>query len=1107
MKGIPIVKSKLTMPQHLESIVISDRIKNLINIIDKKNTIIITAPSGYGKTTLMIASLCPHKNGNRICWYRMEQEDRDLSVFYTYLKEALFPNDDPQWAESRRLLENFADYKSQYRYINAIICQELWAYCNRYPKIKTFIAFDDFQNVKDSPEISESIAYFINNLPTNCIVLLSSRQQVDLLTEKRKLDKNILEIKQNDLCFIEKEVADLLRNTYQVDIDKKLLQKILSGTEGWIAGIIMICQVLSDSDTLETGSVLERPWQKVKLFNYMTSEVLKNIDIDMMQFLVKATILQDFTEEEAEQILELSNTTQLIAQCEKKGLFLQKIIRDTHITYRFHPLFKDALLQLELKYLTIEEVKHLNLKAAAYYIKHKIFGRAIEHFILCGDVNSAVELISMESINLMTFESIQQLRIWLNILPEEVVEQNPSLLYIKSFTYQQTKGDQMIPLMEKAFVRFKENNDVLMQVYALVALIHYYMFTNSINKLLDAISEALSILGRIDDTKIAYMTDVLLFIRAVYEEKFSKAIVLSKGLQFCEMDEDWKWVVTAHSCMLGYLTGALDYSESTINEGLENILAKRGEFFNALALTYYSTVLYLKNDTATLEVIESKLTEIGEKYEYNFMLGFCKRASAFRKYTAHNLENAIELLNSSISHFEQYGNKVMPEFNKLLQLLWLTHQKNNEEQLLEANKILGKLSSIRSGFCILEISQSIFGAIARECGEYKQGEEYLLTSIKSSEKKGAKQVQCGSYLHLAKLYFDIEENEKAEDYLKKAFALASNNGYTMFWDIHLPTLTEMLVRCIKSDIYSDYARKLIEVYFKHKAVLYISRNICMLDDASIRDFSKSILLKYSIDNKMDYSCSIDICLLGKFNISINGIPINDDEWKTKKIKGILEYLSLYKGKSVTRDLLMETFWPDSDKKSAAASLRAALYELKKVLAKYGVKNDGGTSFIHEKAGSLEIKPNNMLSIDIDIFQSLYDEYKSKSKKGIDKKQLLIVLEKANSIYSGDLLPAEIYADWTFTDRETFKTIFQETVTALASLYIEENEINMAEKLLLRTLSIDPYNEEACFMLINLYVSANQRSRAAKLYLDFEKRLIKDLHIRPDEKLSQATKIV
>jgi DNA-binding SARP family transcriptional activator len=97
--------------------------------------------------------------------------------------------------------------------------------------------------------------------------------------------------------------------------------------------------------------------------------------------------------------------------------------------------------------------------------------------------------------------------------------------------------------------------------------------------------------------------------------------------------------------------------------------------------------------------------------------------------------------------------------------------------------------------------------------------------------------------------------------------------------------------------------------------------------------------------------------------------------ENKKIKGILEYLLLNKGKIISRDQLMEVFWPDSDKRSAAVSLRAALYELKKVLGKYGVRNDGDIPFIYEKTGTLEIKPNNMLTVDVDEFMALYGKYK------------------------------------------------------------------------------------------------------------------------------------
>lgn len=1105
MNGVPVVKSKLTIPQLPESIVISDRIRKLINTAFKRNTVVITAPPGYGKTTLMIALLNMYGQKNcRNCWYRMEQEDRDLTVFYAYLTQALFPIEEPHWEETRRILAGLADYQTHYRYINAIICQELWAYCNKHPGTKMFIAFDDFHNVKESFEITESISYFINNFPNNCVFLISSRQDVDHLTEKQKLERNIMEIGQNDLCFIEKDVEEFLTRNYHSNINQRLVQKITSSTEGWIAGVIMVCQALKDSNTVETSSALEKTWHKTRLFRYMASEVLKTVDSTLIQFFVKVAALQDFTPQEAEEIIDIDNTSDLISQCEKKGLFLQKIIQD-NITYRFHSLFREALLKLQHEYMTCEEIKNLNLKAAAYYMEHGILARALEHYLLCSDMNSAVDLITKESMTLMASESIEQLRIWLNLLPPQVVLQNPNLLYIKSFTYQQGKNNKTIPLMEKALSKFEESDDKVMQIYSLLGLIHYNMFTNSINESLSYISKALYLMENINDVQISYISDVFMFCRLVYEEEFSGAMILSKVLWYREMDEYWRWSVLLHSCILGILSGSLYDAENSIHECFDNILSKRGEFFKGLSLTFYCTVMCLKNDTAAYKAVESELMAIGEKYEYNFMLGLAKRACAYRKYAMYELESSKDLLISSITHFELYGNKAMSLLNKLLSLLWFSHQKSPVELLSEAETIYQILSKMSPGFCIIEISQSIIGVIARECGEYKLALEYLLTSAAASERKGAKQVLCGTLIHLAKLYFDTDDYEKAEVFIKKAFNLASSNKYSMFWDIHLPTLTEISIHSVKSCIYEEYALYLLERYFKHETVTYILGNVQMLDNASIKGFCQRILTEVGTDSHIDFSHRVDICLFGRFIISVNGVAIPEEEWKTKKIKGILEYLVLNKGKPVTRELLMELFWPDSDKKSAAVSLRAALYELKKVLSKYGIKNDGDTSFIYERTGSLEIKSNRILYIDTDKFTLLYNEYRDRCRKGVDKKQLLTVLKEINSLYSGDLLAEELYADWVFADREAYKLLYLETTVALASLYIEEKETDLADKFLQKALSIDPYNEEVCLMLLKLYISVNQRSRAAKLYKNFESRLIKDLNISPDERFSDTMK--
>jgi len=72
----------------------------------------------------------------------------------------------------------------------------------------------------------------------------------------------------------------------------------------------------------------------------------------------------------------------------------------------------------------------------------------------------------------------------------------------------------------------------------------------------------------------------------------------------------------------------------------------------------------------------------------------------------------------------------------------------------------------------------------------------------------------------------------------------------MFWDIHLPTLTEMTVRCLKTGIYAEYAGELLEKYFKPEAVVYIKRNLNMIDEGSIKDFSEKIHLRYGVMNSI-----------------------------------------------------------------------------------------------------------------------------------------------------------------------------------------------------------------------------------------------------------------
>jgi len=202
---------------------------------------------------------------------------------------------------------------------------------------------------------------------------------------------------------------------------------------------------------------------------------------------------------------------------------------------------------------------------------------------------------------------------------------------------------------------------------------------------------------------------------------------------------------------------------------------------------------------------------------------------------------------------------------------------------------------------------------------------------------------------------------------------------------------------------------------------------------------------------------------------------------------------------------MEVFWPEVDKKSASMSLRAAQYELKKVLRKYGVAAEGKASLLNEKRDNLEVRTGSLLAVDVDSFLSLSGELKAlpPNKNGSGQKKT--ILERMVALYRGDYLEEDIYEDWTFAEREELRSIYFGSTIELANVYVMNGDKNKAEKLLLKILAIDPYNEEACLCLLKLYIATNQRGRAVKLYSNFVNRFEKELRIKPDERLALVFK--
>lgn len=1104
MNDIPFLKSKLIMPELSVSFLLTDRIKKLHKDMDSCRAVSVCAPAGYGKTTLAVSYFIHRAAAtSRICWYRLDPEDKNLSVFITHLSEAVFPSEVSEFAESKKSLAEHSNVQLQsYRTIS-VLCQEMWAHDSRSRHNHTYIVLDDFQNVAQVEDICDMTRYMFDNLPPSCTIFILTRANLNVFTEKQKLENKILEMDINDLTFNNSEIAALMMNMGQTSPDSQLAEIIERNTEGWIAGIIILFQAFKDKGvdvkSIESGLL----GHEDALFRYMSLEVFKSVDEYTRNSMVRLALLQDFSEAEASEILEIDDIQPLMNHCLGFGMFIQRI-PENPVVYRFHSLFREFLLNFLKNSCTKEELSMRNLKAAEYYMSSGVYGRAAEHLAECGSSPSAMDIVIKAGFNKFMIGETGQLKMWLDLLPEEIISGNPILLLFKAQLMPNSKQLEMIDPLKKILFQSLEGNNL--QVYYNVAsvLIYIYNCTNDMKGLFE-MTEGNPRQPEDVLPELGCSLAMLDMVRFIAEERFSEAEAKSESIRYTLLPEDSQWLYLILSCIVYYCLGRLDHGERCMRTALELFRFKNIEPSRGFILLFLSYILTLKNEKEHLSSYLDEVTAIGEKYTYEYLSAHGKRLAAFERYLSLEREASVELLDYAVFYFQQLSNKAMVSACRLLKCLWTI---DNNGQKPDVEVILRELSTIRKaspGLMVYETSLSIAGAIARESGDFSPAEKNLLLSIKMAKAKKGYQVLCGSYFHIARLYYVCGNTEQGHKYLKLALETSAANRYFMFWDIHIPTLVEMALRGIRYGYCPDYAAELLGKFYKSTTVKYLIEKVKTIDENRIKAFVDDFVSTYKADRAKQLYL-VKASLFGKPEISVNGIKIPDTEWKTKKVKGFLEYLLLESGNSISKELLADIFWPGSDSKSATASQRTALYSLRKVLSKYNAEVTGNNAFIYETLEGLQIRKNDVLELDIHEFMNLYEELsllKSDNPQIVQKQAE--ILKRMVSIYKGELMEGSDYGDLVIHERERLKGIFMEACQKLSSIYARQGELGRAEEILRRALRAEPYNENICLELLKLYMSQGRKSKAVKLYYSFKNRLEQELDIKVDIRLTEAIK--
>ena len=421
--GMILLESKLHIPTPSHRLVSRPRLQNALeeNLV-RHRLVLVSAPAGYGKTTLLAdwarATSLP------VAWLSITGEEVDVERFLRYLLAA-WETVQPDILEQPLgilLGSRMPDIKAVLpAFINA---------ANQLTGQLVFI-LDDYHLIED-PAIHEAVSFILDHLPAQLHFILASRSEPPLPLARYRARGQLLEIRAGDLHFTREESTEFLNRSMELDLSPDQVASLQAKTEGWIAGLQLAALAIQRRPGGAEGVPLVSGRQRF-IADYLGEEVLAQLPADMQDFLLKTSLLDSLCGPLCDAILgdrgkgirdstppaSLSpipfNSQAVLEKLEKSNLFL--IPLDNERTwYRYHSLFAD-FLRGELNRRHPEQVQELHRRAARWYLHHDLPEQAFRHALAGDDAERVIEIGEIYINAKLAGGEIKVVAGWLDSLP------------------------------------------------------------------------------------------------------------------------------------------------------------------------------------------------------------------------------------------------------------------------------------------------------------------------------------------------------------------------------------------------------------------------------------------------------------------------------------------------------------------------------------------------------------------------------------------------------------------------------------------------------------------------------------------------------------------
>jgi LuxR family transcriptional regulator, maltose regulon positive regulatory protein len=415
-----LLNAKLMPPRlHPTAIQRPDLLARLDNCLAKKLAL-VTAPTGFGKTTLVSMWLAGLQSPS--AWLTLDENDNDPARFWTYLCTALRSMDAGVGKTTLSALA--APQPPSFQALLSPLVNDLGRLQENH-----ILVLDEYHTI-NAAEIHDGLSFLIQHLPETLHLVIISRSEPPLPVGILRARGDMLDITTADLQFDARETQAFLQEALSADLSPAIVAMLQERTEGWAAGLQLAALFLQNKNTAEIEKFsLTFSGSHRYIADYLIKEVFERQPAAVQDFLIKTCFLTRLTASLCDAVTGANHGAAMLEHLERDNLFIVQLESGGDRTwYRYNALFAESIQYLGRQRLDEAAIQALFEKAGGWYESHGLLGNGIETMLAAQLFERAIGLIE-KYIEIHDLSEMRTFNRWIEKIPQQDILRHPVISF------------------------------------------------------------------------------------------------------------------------------------------------------------------------------------------------------------------------------------------------------------------------------------------------------------------------------------------------------------------------------------------------------------------------------------------------------------------------------------------------------------------------------------------------------------------------------------------------------------------------------------------------------------------------------------------------------